>query len=519
MARFGWRTIGWSAIGIGQLGVLTGCGSESVAAGSMPLGETCEGVDGEAVVITSGAGTSDADIHLAADTESLVAEQVVSDGIAVRASTITLPWRCSSVEVASGAALRVDVPIANPETGATDVVAFPVVDAIFDAGLLSLRFDGPASAGSVLRVSAGALRVEGMPVAPAELEIDVDAPSARWASLWFKAFEPLDRDRFPASVYGGTAETGAEPQPADDAAIVAALDAHFRKVIAAGGLSDERAAALLARFWAAARGEDAVTREVFSDENDKFEPHLMAATLATAGTVMESAIEAILDGQNEAGVPMKVAWAGAFEQELPEGANAQVRTARGDGRSWIFVARHFAAEPFAVLAPVLGHEALHQDGRVAREEEAVAKVLSAVAWGQLLLADPTLGDGRGTEARNLNLELLWLLNSGARAFPWPGYAAGPLLQAMPSVEPNSGRYSPSFAASVDTLYGDVAPGETPGNEHLRQALVRLSGEPPPTDVRFDAELLFGPLDAIRTFTDEQLFELLGILRLTLATAP
>src|SRR5690606_24093859 len=41
MARFGWRTIGWSAIGIGQLGVLPGCGSESVAAGSMPLGETC----------------------------------------------------------------------------------------------------------------------------------------------------------------------------------------------------------------------------------------------------------------------------------------------------------------------------------------------------------------------------------------------------------------------------------------------------------------------------------------------
>lgn len=463
-------------------------------------------------------------LEAALDLSDTRASQIILDGVPRRRSALRIPLLCASevigLELSSA---TIETRIAEPGDGEPRLWTMRASEASVEDGELVVHVDGPVSDGSTLRLDAGFLHVTGAgdvesaASASGHWLLSGDVPSPRAAARWFKAFQPRDPDLFARSVYGGAADRDPEPPPTDPVELGERLSTHLARKVARGFLSEARANELRALFDRTLAGDAPGVAAVFTDADGALEPHLLLATLATAGTVLESAIDVVIGGENLSGMPFRVVWDGQYRVRLPAGATAAMY-ADTDGRLWLVVDPRLRDEPFHAVAPTIGHEALHQDRALGWEEEAVAKVAEAVAWGQMLLADPDAALLGTHETRFFNTELLWLLNSGRAGYPNPGFRAAPLAEDPPNAAPGSNRVDASYESAIRRLYSETAPRATPGNDHLTAVATRVHGAPTgPLD--FSDQTLDRVFDDVRTFDPEQHFELLEILRLEPVTRP
>lgn len=131
------------------------------------------------------------------------------------------------------------------------------------------------------------------------------------------------------------------------------------------------------------------------------DPRLRAALVALKGTTGEPAIAGVLGNFS----------AVRFGSTDP-GAIAQVDAPPpGSDKPIITFNQRYQFEDFRLLAPVMVHEALHQDNNVTNKEELIANSIDTLVYGQFLLESPDLATS-GTElARYQNTELMGRINT------------------------------------------------------------------------------------------------------------
>ena len=229
---------------------------------------------------------------------------------------------------------------------------------------------------------------------------------------------------------------------------------------------------------------DPVARQKFPD------PTLRAALAALTGTVGEPAITFLLYRtpvtlvnfgiyvEPDVGFPGRVAGAGVAP----------------DGTRFIVIDRRFRFAPFGAFSALLLHEALHtgvDDDAAGLPEEAVATAFEALAYMEMLLADPTLATVPDELTRfNNNHVALVRLNSGPQGtdrlslfVPDSDVSIDPLA-TRPLTE--FYEYYAFYSAPDDPAFRQR---ETEGNWLLQEVLTRLA-EPDgklPNGADFDEE--------------------------------
>jgi hypothetical protein len=324
-----------------------------------------------------------------------------------------------------------------------------------------------------------------------------------------KAYRPFGdaRENFARNLWTDTLNV-VERTSEDPDVVLADLRRLLDLKVDKGMLSRERADEVLA-LW-----DDPTAREVFTSVGT-FEPQLLAALLALAGTIGEPAIDAVLDGERSTGYPVKVRYA-----EQPVDLTAQVKKSAETDEVLIRFSPTARNEQFEILSPIMAHEVIHfgeLDG--GQNEEVIAFGVEFCVWAQQLLAAPDLVRIRSARSRFANSLLLALLNSGRSAYPLPGVGSAPLHWSTPGVFPDTDIHYRDFETLTRQRYYSKTPDvPTAGAEHIDEVIAALTGgsdQPDTVDYPLNRETV-ELLDAITLFSPEELFELLRILGLQLA---
>jgi hypothetical protein len=207
-------------------------------------------------------------------------------------------------------------------------------------------------------------------------------------------------------------------------------------------------------------------------------PAIRAALLMLSGLEpYQAVIDSLIGGKNETGLPFAAV---EFADLGIANAVAMIHppSAQTGGRFLMQIASVFANEPPLQLLPAIIHESMHGDGENSGPEELAANILDTVAYGELLLIDPSAAyDGTQLTAYN-NLQLYALLNSmGARGGGQIGIntsATGDIFVG-PGLEAFDAR---SIRASIlqDPFYGALGSNASAISPVASALLKRISGE-------------------------------------------
>ena len=470
----------------------------------------------------------------ALNTRHLQADQLIDgNDNPIRQTMLSIPIRARhKVELCKDYGLGLDVKVKDP--AADENIYLPVeVESFSVSGKkLNIVFNGPISEKSILEIGEGVLLVDGKLNKAGELTlknrhiklIDTDRYPEKWhafierinerrqqyndrfssllssdeATPWFKALAPIDSNKSQFLSYGVSNSVQADLQPTDINVVFDNLKAHFEKKIEAGLLTKERAEEVLAMF------DNPKVQEVFTDANGELNTHLMASTLATAGTVLDGAMEVFL-GNNDTGMPAKVFYSTEFSD--PEGdADAEVKII--DGKMNVLINHLLEYVPFQIVATGMGHEALHQDNLISQNEEIIASAAQYVTYAQQVLVNPELATKNVISSLVNNTWLLTLINSGKAGFPNPGVEKAPTLQSELALGDQAlpdGSSSPftSFKdGRIQAFYSNTPLGNSPGNNFLRQVASKIAGGQEFSRIDFDSQGL-KVFDNVRALTPKQ----------------
>jgi len=282
------------------------------------------------------------------------------------------------------------------------------------------------------------------------------------------------------------------------------LNMHFDKKIAAGLLSQERADEVLAMY------DDQAVRAVFTDKFGALNIHLMVSTLATAGTVLDGAIEVFL-GDNKTGKPAKVFYGEPSKTHFD--AEVYITSSR---QMYVIANQNLKFVPFQIVATLMGHEAFHQDIFVTQNEEVIAGAAQYVAYAQQLLVNPQLATNNVPSAQVNNSWLLTLMNSGKAGFPNPGLEEAPLVRLNQESSLANWSRVPfrSFKhGRIQVFYSNTPTGNSPGNVFLSKVAGKISGGKKFSRIEFNDQSL-KVFDNVRALSAEQWGQVAATLKLS-----
>jgi hypothetical protein len=240
--------------------------------------------------------------------------------------------------------------------------------------------------------------------------------------------------------------------PPDEAAVRGQLGVFLKGQFAG---NPARANAVLARF------DRTALKERFPD------PTLRAAFVSLRGTVAEGVDDYFLSRLDS--LPPR------FGGVSVPTAIAQSAT-NGDKRQIFFNSR-YQGENFALFVGIVPHEILHHDNLKTATEEAILNALTAIVHMQLLSRHPGLATS-GTElSRQLNDEVIALVNSRALGSSRSAIVAPNGRGLAPGSSNEVARNAPdlltAFARSLENAYGYSRAPTTPAPEALRGALTAI----------------------------------------------
>lgn len=218
------------------------------------------------------------------------------------------------------------------------------------------------------------------------------------------------------------------------------------------------------------RGASAAVKKAALDRYDQMPvaiipaPKARAALAALTGTFAEPAIDYLLTGNNCTGKPAALI---AF-QPPPNAPRLLARvTFADDGRRIVSLNPITEGERVEHLMPLLAHEAIHCDRLAGRYEEIAATAFDSFLYLNLLAAEPDLAETGTTLARDMNVDVVALINSGRRLPESIGVLPSPAVrQAVPGTTSNA----PSFADLVAAAYPGADTNTSP-DEPLAQMYV------------------------------------------------
>ncbi len=213
-------------------------------------------------------------------------------------------------------------------------------------------------------------------------------------------------------------------------------------------------------------------------------PKLRAAIAGLTGTFAEPAVPYLMTSQNCTGLPV----ARITFEEPPDFPDLLARvTFDEDGARVISVHPDLEGERIEHLMSVMAHEPIHCDRSGGKFEEVAATALDTFLYIHLLAADPTLARAGTRLARELNIDVIAAINSGAR-FP-ESFGILPAT-TLPLALPGTTSTVDSFAELVAAGYPSITFNSSPP-EDLAQTYVGLLAEAvgmPPGDA-FDLAYL------------------------------
>lgn len=243
-----------------------------------------------------------------------------------------------------------------------------------------------------------------------------------------RAFRPSDASYFDPAVFSASpAPTTANTTPSAST-VRASLVAFLGRKVSAGTITSAQETSALATY------DSSATAGYIPNAN------LRAALVSLTGTVAASAIQTILGKSNVTGKSWTLVDFGSSSDISVSAPTAETKLSTS-GRLQTLVRDTFSGESFEALSAILAREALHQ-GTVANpngntsdaiESEVVDNAVANTVYAQQLLTDPTPA-GNGTKlVTYLNTQLLALLNSGQKLFPYGGINAAALLTTPANV--------------------------------------------------------------------------------------
>ncbi len=332
-----------------------------------------------------------------------------------------------------------------------------------------LTVDALVTEGSVLSVSRRAFdsRADG------NLEVAVSADLSPLAALLAsQALVPADPAFFdpPAA---------REPDPAaDDPAVMREA---LRRHLALRGSDAATKADALAMF-------DAIPGGVVPS------PKVRAALAALTGTFAEPVLADLLTAQNCTRMP-----AASIDFREPPGMNRLLArvTYTGTGARVVSIHPSLRDERFELLMPLLVHEAVHCDQFDSRVEEVAATAFDTFLYLRLVAADPTLAAEQTRLARELRIDALAMINSGAVLPESVGVLRSPGVDAA---LPGTTAPHRSFAELVAAAYPSVTSLQSPVEPlavAYMAALAAEAGAAPgdPFDLRYLDGVLAQAFDA------------------------
>jgi hypothetical protein len=261
-------------------------------------------------------------------------------------------------------------------------------------------------------------------------------------------------------------------------------------------MRDQLKALLVKRFGVGSRqvSQSLAKYDAASTKEIVPSPRLRAALVALKDTISEPAINGVLTKFGLVHFGDTIPGAIAQSEPPPPGSDKRIIT---------FNTR-FQYEDIRLLAPVMGHEALHQDSTNSNKEEQVTNSIDSMAHAQFVLESPSLATS-GTElARDDNTEFLARLNTRD--------ANGKLrlFTTQGNILPESNIFVPYFAAPFEPL-GD----STPGNATLKGVVRNVVGPNVtlPKTVDFDDDTVLLLDSRQKVFTNAELVQLAKILKL------
>ena len=283
----------------------------------------------------------------------------------------------------------------------------------------------------------------------AVVESELSAAFALLATTAFESFLPGFLE--PPQVIAPTAADH------DPAAMRQLLDEHLQ----ARGTNNELRTKALDRF-------DAMPVDLVPS------PKMRAALAALTGTFADAAIDYLFTDQNCTGKPVALI---AF-QEPPEAPDLLGRsTFTTDRRRVISLNPVTEGDRIEHLMPLLAHEAIHCDRDDGRFEEIAATALDSFLYMQLVAVDPTLVESNTPLARDLNVDVVAMINSG-RAIPESvGVLKSPSVsQAVPGSTARAASFGDLVAAAYEGLEQNESRDERLANAYVA-VLAEAAGMP------------------------------------------
>ncbi|GIW17055.1 MAG: hypothetical protein KatS3mg064_0212 [Tepidiforma sp.] len=398
------------------------------------------------------------------------AERIRENGLATLRSRVTVTFD-RPAEVADSRiplASHFELRIALAEGGSRRQLVAAAERSTANRREVVLTVDALVTEGSVLTVSRRAFD----PRASGSFEVPVAADLSPLAALLASsALTPADPAFFDPP-------EEREPDPATDDP--AAMREALRRHLAVRGSDAATSADALAVY-------DAIPAATVPS------PKLRAALAALTGTFAEPALADLLTPANCTGQP-----AASIDFREPPGMERLLArvTYTGTGARVVSIHPSLRGERFELLIPLLAHEAVHCDQFDSRVEEVAATAFDTLLFLRLVAADPTLAEERTRLARELRIDALAMVNSGAVLPESIGVLRSPGVEAA---LPGTNAPYRSFAELVTTAYPTVTALQSPLEPLAAAYMAALAAETgaaagDPFDLRYLDGLLAQALD-------------------------
>lgn len=325
-------------------------------------------------------------------------------------------------------------------------------------------------------------------------------------TLASRVFRPTDLSYFNSATFADAPAVIPASVPPSESSVAGELNDFLDARIAVGSITETQKQQALARF------NDNVVKQLVPAAN------LRAAIVSLVGTVGESAIPALLDGQNDTGKRYTII---DFSNEVSPSAVVAETKVNDAGRLRTLIKPSFAGEPFQALSAIMAHEALHQDITNSQNEELFANVVETLVYAQQVLIDPSIASTGTQLVTTMNGMLLAMLNSGSALYPRVGVLSAPLLGGIGSVfhggtpAGDAGGVYNSFENYVRRIYAarNFGGGDTPAPTLARTMQNAITGRADSVNFNFSQERIELFDNSQQVITDRNAVQLARILKL------
>lgn len=362
-----------------------------------------------------------------------IAKRQDTDGTALNSNRITIAFS-RTVRIGDASKFRnfgYANDLLNPSQQRKVTVGLTVTRDANDGRVLTIITDRLIRKGSTLQIPVGALNDgRGNDVV---YDASTAATTIKFASgqnkprftMSNRNWRPTDLSYFTKDVYSAAPDPTVANSAPNATTVRNNLVAFMNAKVTAGKITQAQATNAIAIY------DNSSVAAYFPSAN------LRAALVSLTGTVAEPAIQSYIGKSNVTSKSYTSVVFSDGSHPISNSAPIGETKLSENGRLSLVIRNTYAGEDFRALSAVLAHEALHQDTTAdsqgtppsTQDEEIIANAVGINVYVQQAQIDGTFIDNGTGLVNKLNEQLLALLNSGDKLFPYGGILRAPALNS------------------------------------------------------------------------------------------